>query len=318
MDSYDYQKLQCDEIESVHIGKPLPNKKKSDPASEKKKRKRHRYTCLNVCLCMTLFSFGVMFLMVTAIYMAMIGFVQKYTVGYHPNLQLDTTDVPDWELDRFVERAEEFFQGLKDEEKWAVFSEEDFVIKEREVNGFVGKSDVLGSHVYAHLEEDVISLDVSMPVDFLPGGKGKYFVANQSLSWKNPSSLVLAITVFSEKTVDNAFSFSMNPDHAWYSYFHFNLKRENERIVLDLIDGRTSNMPSVEVQKDILAEIYESNDQDEQDFIHSLVEIGSISLEKGQITLHMKDGARRALASMDVSPSLFGGASRVARHLAGF
>jgi len=317
MESCDYVNLPMEDLESVHIGKPVSNLDISVPTAEKKKEKKSRCTCLNVCLCMTLFSFGFVVLSMLVAYMCVAGSVQKYTVEYRPNLKLETVHVPELELERFNERVKTFADVLELE---GVVPSENLVVTEKELNGLITHSDFLSGNMFVHLEENKVSLDISMPTDFLPGGKGRQFVAHQSIQWRKDSNLSLVTSIYSEKTADYAFSkesASYDPDHTFSSEFFFRLGRSNDdqRLVLDFEGGRMSPY-SLEMEKkqDVLAELYESDDAN----INALNGIHKISLDKGQVIVHTKDGERRSLTAMDASSYLYGGMSSIARRLVGF
>lgn len=321
MESCDYVNIPMEDSESVHIGKPVSDVDISVPTADKKKKKeKSRCTCFNVCLCMTIFSFGFVFLSMSVAYMCVVGFVQEYTVEYRPNLKLETVHVPEWENERVIERAKTFVDGLELE---GVAPSENFMVTEKELNGLITHSDVLSGHNFVHLEENKVSLDISIPTDSLPGGKGRQFVAHQSIQWRKDSTLSLVTSIYSEKTADYAFSkesASYDPDHAFSSEFFFRLGRSNEqRLVLDFEGGRMSPYsPEMEKKQDVLAELNESDDADTKDFLNALNGINKISLDKGQVIFHIKDGERRSLTSMDASSYLYGGMSSIARHLVGF
>jgi hypothetical protein len=250
--------------------------------------------------------------------MCVAGLVQKYTVEDRPGFELETVRVPEVELERFKDRVEAFADGLDSE---GVAPPERLVIEESELNGLFADSDVLNGHMKATLEEDQMSLDISMPTGLLPGGKERRFVASQLLKWRN-GSLTLTATIFSEKTVHDAFKglTFYNPDHAFSCEFSFRLGRSNDhKLVLDFANGFISpDLIMTEKQEDMLAELYESDDEGTKQFVHALNVIEKISLEDGQIIVYTRDGERRSLTAMDASSYLFGGMSSVARRLVGF
>jgi len=309
-----------DDLESVHIGKSVSSLDISGPTPEKK-TKKSRSTCLNVCLCATVFMFGFLIVSMSIAYMCLASFVQIYTVEYRPSLDLETVHVPEWELERFNERVGVFVDALATE---GAVPPEQFKIEERELNGLVTRSDSLSGHMLAHFEENKVSLDISMPTDFLPGGRGRRFVANQSLVWRGDSTLSLVTAVHSEKTADHAFSkespYDDPSDHAFLGEFFFHLERSNDQKLGLYFDGgrTTSNSRLMAKEEDLLAELYESDDADNQEFVRELNGIDKVSLNKGQIIVHTRDGERRRLTAMDASSYLFGGMSSIARRLVGF
>jgi len=322
MESCNYVNIPVDDPESVHIAKPVSKLDISLSFPTPEKKEESRCTCCNVCMFVALFLFGFFGLTMSVAYMCAVGYVQKYTVEYRPNLKLETVPIPEWEVERLNERVELFVDILKSSDG-VVSPQEHFAIEEREVNGLVAHSDALSGHVFAHLEENKVSLDISMPTDLLPGGKGRRFVANQSVQWKEDSTFSLVTAVYSEKTAANAFSkesaSSYNPGHAFSGEFLFRWSRTNDqRLVLDFEGGRVSSHSFVmEKKEDLLTELYKSDHADTQEFLHALNGIDKISLNDGQIIIYTKDGERRSLTAMDASSYLFAGISNIARRLVG-
>merc|ERR1712238_638949 len=106
-----------------------------------------------------------------------------------------------------------------------------------------------------------------MGTDVFPGGKGRYFVAQISCLWKEDSMLVTNGRVYSEKTVDEAFSrtMSINADDVVMGQASFHVDRNNDKLEMTFKDGYFEYLGSLfspyhYQNVNILADLYESTD----------------------------------------------------------
>merc|ERR1712107_731924 len=112
--------------------------------------------------------------------------VRLVTVEYSPNLKLDTVHVPKEELEAFKDGSAAFFDNLQERNEAGVTDE--LSVTERNLNGLASASNFLRRNVRARLHDDEVEVDVSFPTDGLPGGKGRYFVAQLSCLWMKEKS----------------------------------------------------------------------------------------------------------------------------------
>ena len=98
------------------------------------------------------------------------GQVTKYTSDEPADLPI--VEVSDEELTAIEERVENFKDLVEKDE-----APEDLVLTADEINALISKNDDLKGRVYATIREGQVSGEVSIPTDFAPGGKGRYFNA---------------------------------------------------------------------------------------------------------------------------------------------
>lgn len=83
-------------------------------------------------------------------------------------------EFPDGELQLMEDRATLFFDTLKA----GRVPTNDLIFTADEINGLIASSDYLRGNAFVQIEEDKITFETSLPMQFLPGGKGRYFVTS--------------------------------------------------------------------------------------------------------------------------------------------
>lgn len=130
------------------------------------------------CKC-TLITLSVLFLLgaVTTcfVYHSMAEVVQEFTVTT-PHDQYPIVEMTDKELDIVKDRVESFVGQLTT----GPLPQDPLVITQDEINGFIGHSDFLRGNMFVTLKKGAILEELSLPTEMLPGGKGRYFVADES------------------------------------------------------------------------------------------------------------------------------------------
>ena len=112
--------------------------------------------------------------------------VKRFTVT--TPLDLPVVDMSEDELIVAKDRAVLFVDSLK---AGLVPDPPQLVVTTKELNGFFGHSDFFRGNAYVTMtesEESTVSLDLSLPARHLPGGKGRYFVANGFVNISNAAS----------------------------------------------------------------------------------------------------------------------------------
>jgi len=102
--------------------------------------------------------------------------VERFTVKDPISFPIEP--LPEEELEVIKDRAKLFYDLLKAGHRPAG----DFVLTQDEINGFVADSDYLRGNAYVHVSDNTITTDMSLPAEFLPGGRGRYFVASGFVS----------------------------------------------------------------------------------------------------------------------------------------
>lgn len=99
------------------------------------------------------------------------GQVTRYTADAPANLP--TVDLPEEELAEIRGRVDDFREKIEAGE-----TPEDLVLTADEINALITKNDDMKGKVYVSIKDGEVSGDVSIPVDSLPGGKGRFFNAS--------------------------------------------------------------------------------------------------------------------------------------------
>merc|ERR1712124_172329 len=108
------------------------------------------------------------------LYSWMIDVVDDFTVDTPKTFPV--VEMSDAELDKVLDRVDSFFYSIVDGETHI----NDLVLKEDEINGFIGHSDFLRGNLMVTLNENRIVEEFSLPMDQLGLGK-RYFVGNDYL-----------------------------------------------------------------------------------------------------------------------------------------
>jgi hypothetical protein len=172
----DYKNISDEESLHEHLIKPSPT---SAPRYGKKGK-----SCLAWCLIIV----GVMIALfvVLATIMSTMAFIWmrheviRFTVTERLNLPIHA--LPDSELYLVKDRTMLFLDTLKAGQVPA----DDLTLSVDEFNGFIAHSDFLRGNAYATISENKVSVDLSLPVKFLPGGRDRYLVANWFMGVSQP------------------------------------------------------------------------------------------------------------------------------------
>jgi hypothetical protein len=171
-----YKSVPDEESLGDDLVKPLPTGK---PRYRKKGK-----SCLTWCLIIVGVMIALFMLLATVMatmaYVWMRHEVIRFTVLEPLDLPIDV--LPDSELDMVKDRAMLFFDTLK--AGWV--PADDLTLSVDELNGFIAHSDFLRGNAYATVSENEISVDLSLPMNSLPGGNERYFVANWDVVLSQP------------------------------------------------------------------------------------------------------------------------------------
>ena len=135
------------------------------------------FPCLCKCMLITTMVFVVLGSIASiGAYFWMKDIVLHLTVE-EPHEPFPVVDMTDAEVEVLKDRVKLFVDQLmvhhKDKKKGPLG---DLVITQDEINGLIGHSDYLRGNMQVLLEDNKITEQYSLPVDMLPGGKGRYFV----------------------------------------------------------------------------------------------------------------------------------------------
>jgi hypothetical protein len=139
-------------------------------------KKRSCVSSVCACLCIVLGIFLFSFIVVGAIvgayaYMMTKDIVQHFTVT-NPLPKFPVVDMTDEERAVIKDRVSLFVDLLIAGDHPL----DDLTLTQDEINGFICHSDYLRGNLMITLHENTIKEEFSLPMEMLPGGKGRYFV----------------------------------------------------------------------------------------------------------------------------------------------
>jgi len=199
MDSCSYTKIKSVDIESYDPDLAIyPTKTAVAPEAAafiEEQKKRRRRGCLKTCLCVTLGITGLLvFLALLAGFFAytwMAGHVKALTVTQP--VELPVVHVSNEDLEVFKDEAKLFFDLIQ-----AGQVPDDFVATADNLNGLAATSDFLRGNAFASMEENKVTFSLSLPMDGFPGGKGRFLVATETVTWDPDTSVLHAKMVSPE------------------------------------------------------------------------------------------------------------------------
>lgn len=118
--------------------------------------------------------------------------VTKYT-SPEP-MKLPTVELSAEQMADLEKRVDSFTEALDKGET----PSEDLVLTADEINALIGKEKELKGKVFVRIEDGQISGDVSFPVDFLPGGKGRFFNGKATVDVSMDHGILIVIMTEAE------------------------------------------------------------------------------------------------------------------------
>ena len=177
-----YEKLLGDDEEQAVVGRPVV-------VTEVKNARGCRGAggCLCKCVLITLALFTILgFIAAGCSYYWMKDVVEHLTVET-PLEPLPVVDMTDAELEIVKDRVKLFVDELR--APGHAPPDHNLVITQDEINGFIGHSDYLRGNMFVTVQPNVIKEKYSLPVEMLPGGKGRYFVGSDYLKLQDDGQI---------------------------------------------------------------------------------------------------------------------------------
>lgn len=180
------QPLENSDIENYddHNRSPLPG--------QPTKKRLARRSCLGTCCWITLTIFGVLVALLiglgVASYIWFSRQVQTWTTTTSPVNSLPVVIVPEEELDLFKDQAQSFVDILQSDTPG--FPPLPLIVEQRSLNGIATNSDFLKGHVNTIMKNNKVTVDISLPMDAFPGGKGRYLVGKETFMWDPKTSKI--------------------------------------------------------------------------------------------------------------------------------
>ena len=134
-------------------------------------RKSSRSCCVYGCLITFLLAAFVVVGGGFGAYWWFTGQVNRYTADAPADLPI--VELSDEELAAIQARVDKFKETIEAGE-----TPEDLVLTAQELNALLTKDEDMRGRVFVRIEDGEVSGDVSIPTDFLPGGKGRFFNAS--------------------------------------------------------------------------------------------------------------------------------------------
>ncbi len=154
------------------MNKPNDNETREKVPSEADgKKKSSRSCCFYGCLLMFLFVTLVVVGGGLSGYWWLTGQVDRFTSDTAADLP--TVELSDEELGEIQSRVDKFKETIEGDD-----TPEDLVLTADEINAMITRDDDLRGRIYVTIKDGTVSGDVSIPTDFLPGGKGRFFNAS--------------------------------------------------------------------------------------------------------------------------------------------
>ncbi len=146
---------------------------------------------LGGCLGTMLFGLLVIGLMGWGAYSFVQGQIAKYTSD--APVELPTVDIGQEEIDEVKARLENFQKQFESGDE-----PQEFVITEKEINALLAGNSDLKGRVYVQIKDGNLKADVSIPLDQIPGGKGRYFNGSATLHVELQNGVLVANVVDAE------------------------------------------------------------------------------------------------------------------------
>jgi len=237
------QPLEIIDIEScdTHNRSPLPGQLTN--------KRPVRRSCIRTCCWITLAIFGVLVALLiglgVASYVWCFRQVQIWTTTTLPIDSLPMVIVPKEELDFFKDQAKSFVDILQGDAPG--FPPLPLIVEQRSLNGLATDSDFLKGHMNTIMKRNEVTIDISLPIDGFPGGKGRYLVGKETLVWDPETSQIHTKLILESNSQTEVFydaMFSLGKDDksgrwnlvlrsAYFGPMNWNAPR-------DLLDKRTN------------------------------------------------------------------------------
>jgi len=143
--------------------------------------------CLKICLYVILTFIGLATVAGIITYVKVAGVVQKWTIEHPYKGDLPVTDVPYEQLRILLDEGKLFTDRILADQQPS-----DFVLSATDINGFAASSDYLRGNMYVDINPNEVTAIESLPMEFLPGGRGRFLVGKTTMLWDAEESTLHA------------------------------------------------------------------------------------------------------------------------------
>ena len=248
--------------------------------------------------------------------------VQTWTTTTPPVNSLPVVIMPEEELDFFKDQAQSFVDILQSDTPG--FPPLPLIVKQRSLNGIATDSDFLKGHMNTIMKNNKVIIDISLPMDAFPGGKGRYLVGKETFMWDPKTSeihtkLILETSSSEQIFYDVTFSLDKDDDSG-----RWNL------VLLSAYFGPmdwTAPEELLDERKNLLDDIYDCDDYDDNcDHAHKILNgIRKVDLRKKQVIFRAAAQGNKAQnhrrlmdRALGTVSKKFGWKIQLARHLVRF
>jgi len=225
--------------------------------------------------------------------------VQQFTVEESNSFPVQ--EVPESELEALKDTGMLFWDQIQ-----LGIVPEDFVFTARDVNGFFARSDFLRGNAFAEMKPNEYKMSFSLPTDGLPGGKGRFFNAYETINWF-PETNHLTVKV-DPLDLEEHCVFATSDGGCWVKpigqfvnlEFELTTMEDGKTLNLQLLKGRVFDhrIPEdfIEEQYNLLSDLYNCDplDYDCKQTSKFLQGLAGVSLKDGQVVVHAERDSTEA------------------------
>jgi len=278
------------------VGSIYPTKPGVVVVLKEEKRRRRVRGCIKSCLCVAAVALALFAVLALAAYSWTAHRVRDWTVTEPVDLPVKT--VPEEELEVFKDEAKLFYDLVKADQL-----PEDFVATATDLNGLVADSEYLRGNAYWNLSENGVGLSLSLPMNFFPGGGGRFFVADGYLSW-DPATSVIHAKMVSKRDVGECLGSALcKPERIALDVELLLRRSANDELDLTVLSGEifghTIPQDWIDERENILDFDCDDADDDDCKELRKFIDEVSISLQTHQVVFsaqnHVLEGSQRLL-----------------------
>jgi hypothetical protein len=235
--------------------------------------------------------------------------VKRFTVTEPVSLPIYS--LPDAELELIKDRAKLFYDLLK---AGRANEADDFFLTQDESNAFIAHSDYFRGNAYMHVANNVVSVELSLPAEGFPGGKGRYFVGSGfvkvAVEKTEDDGTLITTKLDTSKPIDglNGSIFFAKLLGYMASDGTYNLNVESGNFLNWIVP-----QDYIDEKENLLKDLYDSDET-----APVVKAIKSISVEDSQITIHVRRDAylvKEEESGVEVTKSYYGGTRRLLTKL---
>jgi len=292
-----------DEIEDVELqkggypavvrGRPIKTR-----SSKKKTKSRKGCPCWCKCIGFTMLTFGFFLVLAMAYgYKMLTEVVEEFTIETDTPRKFPVVKMSEEALEEVAIRVEDFFENIVDGKAGI----DNLVLRQDEINGFIGHSDYLRGNVMYTIHKDQIVEEFSLPMDVL-GFNGRYFAGSEYVALGTTESdgqdgydkkNIVEMKVTTEAKHEDWFKGPLM--FMQLQYLITKNKEDEGQKVFELFLEKGyffgSWVQPMEERHNIMEDIYDSlDDEDMREVVKKVANgIKRVSIEEGKIVIEARD-----------------------------